>query len=539
MSRPIFYNGRWAWRLLVCGTFSAQIFCKKFQKIPSNITASNERKSNNRRTIHTQEMTKVNCNRPRCTRCWKKSFGATPKNCEEWSPPLPHLIPRRQAQAPIVLPKPSELFEEGMAYFVGVNFKEKDLKRGQLMIEASASSGFPMAVAFCHCAGWNGMEKDLKKAFEMFVKIEQETNGYHWAQYLLGYCYHCGRGTDQDHTKAVEWFTKSSEQENSVAMYSLGACYKNGEGCVQNMTKAMEWYERSGKLGHKESMDKFRNIVQAHQPWYDLYDSNIKTRSSNNTHSNIMPYVPSANDMVRDPSRHVGPTDGGQALFEEGMASWNGSDFKKEDYKRGQLMIEASASIGFPLAVACCHYYGINGMERDDRKAFEMFVKIERETNGYHWAQYLLGNCYDFGHGNNNFNYTKVVEWYTKSSEQENSNAMNGLGFHYNFGYGCGRRLTKAVKLYEKSAKLGNSQGMYNLGNCYEKGDGVIKDLGTAQEWYAKAVAQDHAQAKVQILKCKRLHEECYKKSEKGKKLFPCKRKNKQKRKKTKRTKTE
>ena len=101
---------------------------------------------------------------------------------------MPHLIPHRHAQAPIVLPKPSELFEEGMAYFVGVNFKEKDPKRGQLMIEASASSGFPMAVAYCHYWGWNGMEKDYKKAFEMCVKIEQETNGYHWTQWLLGEC---------------------------------------------------------------------------------------------------------------------------------------------------------------------------------------------------------------------------------------------------------------------------------------------------------------------------------------------------------------
>jgi TPR repeat protein len=78
---------------------------------------------------------------------------------------------------------------------------------------------------------------------------------------------------------------------------------------------------------------------------------------------------------------------------------------------------------------------------------------------------------------------------------------------------------------------------MYNLGKCYEEGDGVVKDLDTAQQWYTKAVAQDHARAKVQILKCKRLQEE-YKKSEEGTKLSCNKRKNKQKHNKTKRTKT-
>ena len=68
----------------------------------------------------------------------------------------------------------------------------------------------------------NGMEEDEKKAFEMFVKIEQEPNGYHWAQNFLGSCYKNGQGVTEDYTKAVEWFTKSSEQENSLAMCDLG-----------------------------------------------------------------------------------------------------------------------------------------------------------------------------------------------------------------------------------------------------------------------------------------------------------------------------
>jgi TPR repeat protein len=59
---------------------------------------------------------------------------------------------------------------------------------------------------------------------------------------LLGDCYRCGQGTAQDYTKAVEWYTKSSEQENSLAMNSLGVRYKNGQGCDQNSTKAVEWY---------------------------------------------------------------------------------------------------------------------------------------------------------------------------------------------------------------------------------------------------------------------------------------------------------
>ena len=59
------------------------------------------------------------------------------------------------------------LYEEGCAYFFGSNFNKIDQKRGRSMIEASASSGFPMAVAECHYAGWNGMEEDDKKTLTM------------------------------------------------------------------------------------------------------------------------------------------------------------------------------------------------------------------------------------------------------------------------------------------------------------------------------------------------------------------------------------
>jgi hypothetical protein len=60
----------------------------------------------------------------------------------------------------------------------------------------------------------------------------------------------------------------------------------------------------------------------------------------------------------------------GQWLYEEGCAYWNGSDFKKIDEKRGQLMVEASASAGFPMAIACCQYMSRNGSKKDLKKAF-------------------------------------------------------------------------------------------------------------------------------------------------------------------------
>ena len=141
-----------------------------------------------------------------------------------------------------------------MVNFYGLDEKNENRETGQLMIEASASSGFPMAVAYCHYNGWNGLKRNCKKAFDLCVKIDKKTNGYHWAQYLLGRCYENGYGVDQDDKKRFEYMSLSSEQGNSAAMNSLGYCYDNGKGTDVNRNKAFEWYEKSANLGDCSAM---------------------------------------------------------------------------------------------------------------------------------------------------------------------------------------------------------------------------------------------------------------------------------------------
>ena len=162
------------------------------------------------------------------------------------------------------------------------------------------------------------------------------------------------------------------------------------------------------------------------------------------------------------------------------------------------MMIEASASSGCPMVVAHCHYYGWNGLEMDEKKAFEMFLKIEKETNRDHWAQYMLGNCYHYGYGTAQ-DYNKGFEFYSKSAEQGNTLAMNNLGYCYQKGFGCDQNDTKCFEWYEKSAKLGSSSGMYNVGVYYEIGQGVTKDLNKAKEWYTKAAVQGDEDAQAQL----------------------------------------
>jgi len=199
----------------------------------------------------------------------------------------------------------------------------------------------------------------------------------------------------------------------------------------------------------------------------------------------------------------------GQCLYEEGMECYYGSNGNqmewKLDVKRGKSMIEASATSGYPMAVAQMkHITRRSRSEADNWEPFHVFVNTEKETNGYHWAQFMIGYCYGSFAVSPSYqfktqDYTKAVEWYTKSSDQGNPAAMNFLGLCYSKGKGCEQNMKTAFDLYEKLADLGYNYASYNVGICYEYGWGVTKDLNKAKEWFTKAAAQGHEKAQNKV----------------------------------------
>ena len=418
-----------------------------------------------------------------------------------------------------------------MAYRHGLDFKKIEEERGQLMIDASASSGFPMAVACCHLNGtpWTGMKQDFKKAFDMFVKIEKDTNGYHWAQFILGVCYNKGRGVDQDFAKAVGWFNKSIEQGNSVAMNYLGSCllmdigyglvlwtYSKPKvfglleksahlGCAGAMLNMGDWYWRFVKSFQvKETKTETINKTRA---WYTKAAAQGSDRHTH-TYSSVAAKMKlyTLNSFYPD---ETAATDHSRLtlLFEEGIAYENGLNFKTIDEVRGLDMIMESALSGFPIAVAYCYFH--YKKHKEACHIFEQWLKYDEkieENSEYglycdsvrvldlhstHWAQYMLGECYQYGYGVDE-DKKKSFEYYSLSAEQGNSMAMHAVGLCYDLREETDENKIKAFEWYEKSAHLGNCEGMNYVGMAYEYGDGVAKDLNKAREWFAKAVAQGH-----------------------------------------------
>lgn len=70
-------------------------------------------------------------------------------------------------------------------------------------------------------------------------------------------------------------------------------------------------------------------------------------------------------------------------------------------------------------------------------------------------AQFYLGNCYYYGHGEQQ-DYQKAVEWYSKAAEQGHAEAQFMLGICFEDVAGIQKDIKQAIKWYRKAAKQGN-----------------------------------------------------------------------------------
>jgi len=69
------------------------------------------------------------------------------------------------------------------------------------------------------------------------------------AQYRLGLLYEKGQGVEQDHAKAVNWYTKAAERGHADAQGGLGAMYLYGVGVAQDSEMAVIWLTKAAEQG--------------------------------------------------------------------------------------------------------------------------------------------------------------------------------------------------------------------------------------------------------------------------------------------------
>lgn len=104
-----------------------------------------------------------------------------------------------------------------------------------------------------------GVKKDFKEALKWYQKAAAQGN--ETAETKIGHFYDRGIGVTQNHQEAMKWYLKAAAHE-SDAQESMGELYENGfwgEG-RKDYAKALEWYKKSADQGNEIAMQKYEEL---------------------------------------------------------------------------------------------------------------------------------------------------------------------------------------------------------------------------------------------------------------------------------------
>ncbi len=198
-----------------------------------------------------------------------------------------------------------------------------------------------------------GIEKDEKRAFELFKDIEFDQI----AKIYLAYCYYSGVGTKVDKQKAQEYLD-SIEKPLSDEMHYLTGSMRDWK-FIEELKKASNKVDDKIKVvlrdfqASKEDMEKYSKLAEENPEKYykDLHFFYSRTNNDEKILS-VLKYFKQGDNQYR--------------FFSDVIVKKNKPEFAKKFFND----IENSKT-KFPLEYAYCLYYGY-GMPADKSKALEI-----------------------------------------------------------------------------------------------------------------------------------------------------------------------
>ncbi|KAE8286980.1 Protein sel-1-like protein 1 Suppressor of lin-12-like protein 1 [Larimichthys crocea] len=356
------------------------------------------------------------------------------------------------------------------------------------------------------------LEEDLIQYYQFLAE-----KGDVQAQVGLGQLHlHGGRGVEQNHQRAYDYFTQAANAGNTHAMAFLGKMYSEGsEFLPQNNETALQYFKKASDLGNP--------VGQSGLGMAYLYGRGVPVN-----YELALKYFQKAAEQ--------GWVDGQLQL---GTMYYNGIGVKR-DYKQALKFFNLASQAGHILAfynLAQMHATG-TGVMRSCHTAVELFKNVcergrwserlmtaygsfkEGETDAA-LVQYLLlaEQGYEVAQSNvafvldqkgakifsENETYPRALLHWTRAAAQGYTVARIKLGDYHFYGYGTDVDYETAVIHYRLASEQQHSaQAMFNLGYMHEKGLGIKQDIHLAKRFYDMAAeASPDAQVPVFLALCK------------------------------------
>ena len=367
-----------------------------------------------------------------------------------------------------------------------------------------------------------------KTALEGLIEQEKDMHDS-FTEIRIGNMYLNGQGTGVNVDKAIEWLSKSAEQDNPDALYQLGYIFSSEKYPVFDEDKSFECYSKAldGYIKSEEEnanataeyrigrmfvkgigtevdipqgviwLEKaaLNNNSEAAYQLYKLYSEGIGIESNAERAMNFLeissyldnPFAQYTLGNLKIQENNI--TEGVKWLEKSAH-----SDISYANYRLGSIY--SSDEYGLYNETVAREYYA---------KALNLFITAYSEQPDA-LSSYQIGQMYLNGQGTE-VNVYKAIEWLSKSAEQDNPDAYYQLGYVYKYPqYGfnneklSAQSFNSAYDLYLKQFQIEpNANIAYKLGSIYHYGLGVEQNIEKAIEWYKQSAEMGNAKAQEKI----------------------------------------
>ena len=296
-------------------------------------------------------------------------------------------------------------------------------------LNQSAESGNPIGqevLGDTLLHGRSGVEKNLSKAYELFMK--SSARGHYYADNQLGFMHRYGIHVSKNLSEAFRYIQFAAGKGNPPAQAQLADLYRLGEGVPRNPDLAFQWALKSSE-----------------QKWPGGF--------------NIL-----------------------GLLFRDGIGV-------RQDSERAiSLFKEAIATGRSPVSYSNlgAMYFRGTGVPVNRLEARKWFEAGARVNDGDSFV--FLSDIHLSLAKNSPADQAKAFEYATKAVSLNRSGGFNILGYLHREGIGTPINYEKAIANFKKGIELSNPNSMVHLGVMYEKGLGITQSNSEALALFERAI---------------------------------------------------
>lgn len=331
--------------------------------------------------------------------------------------------------------------------------REKFIFDAHRRVKKLVSAGYPDAIFYladCYGSGALGLEEDPKEAFNLYQQAAKL--GHPQAAYRTAVCCELGPeeggGTRRDVQKAVQWYRRAAQLQDTAAMFKLGViCLKGLLSQPRNIPEAERWLKRAAEKADKENPHALYELGMLYES--EQQDREIKAK--------IIPDDKYAKEL----------------FFKAAQMGYKNSQFRLgQAYEYGALglPVDSRNSIAWYSKAAA---QGEHGAELA-LSGWYVSTPVSVISDHAYKSRYLTG-----AEGILENSDTEAYLWARKaaSADPPLAKAMFAMGYYTETGIGCPPNLEEAKRWYGRAASYKFAKAIDRLEDIRKNGGKVSKEL--------------------------------------------------------------